>query len=229
MDEKSLKILAVDDNSDILLMIRDLLSYAFPEAQVITAGNGRQAIDRAFSEHPDILLLDILMPELDGFQVCKTLKQDMRTRHTPILFLTALNADSDTRIRALEAGGDGFISKPMDTAELTAQIRAMIKIRESSERQRLENDRLIELVAERTCELQKMIEDQKEVEEALQKQAAELREANKELETFNRVAVGRELRMIELKAEVNELCRQMGQPERYEIPEESLSTKDDVA
>ncbi|MFO7534684.1 MAG: response regulator [Kiritimatiellia bacterium] len=149
-----MKILAIDDNADNLTTLKAVVSDKLPGTRLLTALNGLEGIELARVEDPDVILLDIVMPGMDGYEVCRKLKQDGSLKTIPVLFLTALRADRDSRIKGLEAGAEGFLSKPVDEIELTAQIRAMVKIKAAALMQRDDNKRLAGLVAERTRALQ---------------------------------------------------------------------------
>ncbi|NRZ93255.1 response regulator [Clostridium beijerinckii] len=155
MENRSLKILAIDDNEDNLILLKALIKDNFPEAIVLTALSGKKAIEMAFVEGPDVILLDIIMPEMDGFEVCRRLKVDNILKEIPVVFLTALRGDKQIRINALECGAEAFLSKPIDESELVAQIRAMVKIKRAYEQKRNEKERLVKLVEEQTTELKK--------------------------------------------------------------------------
>lgn len=155
MDGRNVKILVIDDIQDNLISMQAVIKESFPAALILTALNGLEGIKLASSEDPDVIVLDILMPDMDGFEVCKKLKADKVLGNIPVVFITALKSDKTTRIRALEAGGDAFISKPIDETELTAQIRAMVKIKKATMEKRDEKERLAALVEERTLELKK--------------------------------------------------------------------------
>jgi PAS domain S-box len=148
------KILAIDDIVDNLISLKAIIEDTFPEAVILSASNGQEGIALAVENNPDVILLDIIMPGMDGFEVCRYLKQDERVSDIPVVFLTALRGDKINRIKALEAGGEGFLSKPIDEVELKAQIRAMLKINESNKLKRTERDRLQGLVNEHTKELE---------------------------------------------------------------------------
>jgi PAS domain S-box-containing protein len=167
MENRPTKVLAIDDNQDNLTTIKALVREAFPDSRTLTATNGREGITLAQVEDPDVILLDILMPGMDGFAVCRELKTTEAVRGIPVVFVTALKADKENRIRALEAGAEGFICKPIDESELTAQIRAMTKIKAAHARERDEKERLAALVKERTAELEKELTERKRVEIAL--------------------------------------------------------------
>ena len=147
------KILAIDDISDNLISLKAIIDDAFPDSVVLTALNGPKGIELAIANNPDVILLDIIMPDMDGFEVCRLLKLDERVSDIPVVFLTALKGDKENRIKALEVGAEGFLSKPIDEIELIAQIRAMVKIKAASEQKRDEKEKLEKLVQERTTEL----------------------------------------------------------------------------
>jgi PAS domain S-box-containing protein len=178
------KILAIDDNNIILMSLKAFIKMAFPDAVLYLALNGPLGIDLALEHDPDVILLDILMPEMDGFEVCRKLKQDKKMRDIPVVFFTQLKGDKENRIKALEVGAEGFLTKPIDETELIAQIRAMVKIKEANEQKRDEKAHLAKLVAERTRELEqnqlatiKLLEDLKEENEARRKTEADLLES----------------------------------------------------
>ncbi|NJO43468.1 MAG: response regulator [Cyanobacteria bacterium CRU_2_1] len=94
--------------------------------EVLEAEDGQAALDYAVDADPDLILLDVMMPSMDGYEVCRSLKQNERTRLTPVIFITALN-DRRARLRGIEAGGDDFLSKPFDQLELSARVRSLIR------------------------------------------------------------------------------------------------------
>ncbi len=155
MESRNIKILAIDDNQDNLITIKALIKETFEDFEVITALNGIDGIKLALKESPDVILLDIVMPQMDGFEVCKKLKQNPHLKDIPIIFITALKGDKESRIKGLEVGAEAFLAKPIDESELTAQIRAMIKINRTNAQKKDENKRLSALVEERTQELKK--------------------------------------------------------------------------
>ncbi len=161
------KILAIDSVSDNLISMKAIIDDAFPGSIVFTALNGPKGIELAIANNPDVILLDIIMPNIDGFEVCHQLKLDERVSDIPVVFLTALKGDKANRIKALEIGAEGFLSKPIDETELTAQIRAMVKIKVANEQKKNEKERLEKLVQERTIALQNELSERKKSEKAL--------------------------------------------------------------
>ncbi len=115
------KILVVEDDRTLL----DVLQYNLLKEgyRVVTAVDGLQAIEAARSEPPDIIILDIMLPELDGFEVCRVLRKEMTT---PILMLTAKTGEID-KVVGLELGADDYLTKPFSLRELLARIRAMLR------------------------------------------------------------------------------------------------------
>jgi PAS domain S-box-containing protein len=167
MKLKNLKILAIDDLKDNLIILKELVEKTLPGVEVLTALSGKKGLELARSEDPDVILLDIVMPEMDGFEVCRKLKSDKVLRSIPVVFLTAILTDQKSRIKALKAGAEGFISKPWDEAELIAQVNAMAKIKLVNHRQKLEKKNLENQVAERTSEIEQQLTELRKVEERL--------------------------------------------------------------
>jgi len=152
LTDKYCNILAIDDNPDNLITVKALIKEAFPYANTFTALNGPEGIDIATSIDPDVILLDIIMPGMDGFEVCRLLKTDEKLADIPVIFLTAMG-DKMNRIKALECGAEGFLSKPLDELEITAQISAMIKIKKQNVEKRNRKAWLETMVEEKNREL----------------------------------------------------------------------------
>ena len=121
---KQSSVLIVDDEEDIL----DLLKYNFEldGFAVETARDGQEALDRARETPPDLVVLDILMPRLNGIDACRYFRRDSRLRHIPILFLTALSGEED-QIRGLDVGADSYLSKTTPTRVIVSQARALLR------------------------------------------------------------------------------------------------------
>jgi len=127
--EKTLKVLAIDDNRENLDTVKHALTRAFPGSVVFTADNGAQGLAIAGREDIDVVLLDLVMPGMDGLEVCRRLKADELLKHIPVVFVAADLSDKETRVQAVAAGADGFLRKPFELGELMAQIRTMAKIK----------------------------------------------------------------------------------------------------
>ena len=153
MENKQIKILAIDDNFDNLTTIEALIVEAIPHATVFLANSGLEGLEKAASELPDVILLDIIMPIMDGYEVCRELKSNSNLSDIPVVFVTALQGNKESRILGLEVGAEAFLSKPIDQSELVAQIRAMLKIKQAIDYKQNQNEYLSILVEEKTKEL----------------------------------------------------------------------------
>ncbi|MAK62156.1 MAG: PleD family two-component system response regulator [Ponticaulis sp.] len=120
----SARVLVVDDILANRKLLQAKLSHEYFE--VVTASNGREAIDAAITESPDIILLDVMMPEMDGFEACEILKTSQDTAHIPVVMVTALG-DREHRLKGLTAGADDFLTKPVDDFALLSRIQALTK------------------------------------------------------------------------------------------------------
>lgn len=120
------RVLVVDDVPANVKLLEAKLSAEYYE--VITAVNGQQAIDVALAEMPDIILLDVMMPVMDGFTACRKLKENAQLRHIPVIMVTALDQPSD-RVQGLLAGADDFISKPIKNNPLFPRVRSLIRLK----------------------------------------------------------------------------------------------------
>lgn len=118
------KVLVVDDHAASRMTAVALLGMEGYE--VIEAESGYAAVHLVSEQQPDLILLDVMMPEMDGFEVCQMLKQDEQTRLIPVIFITALN-DRRSRIRGIEVGADDFLSKPFDRVELAARVKSLVR------------------------------------------------------------------------------------------------------
>ncbi len=122
----SAKVLIVDDTPMNVKMLADILR--FKGYQVVTAAGGREGLAMVESEAPDIVLLDVMMPELDGYAVCRAIRTNPATAILPVVMVTALDPAQE-RVKGLEAGADDFLSKPINQPELLARVRSLLRIK----------------------------------------------------------------------------------------------------
>jgi Response regulator containing a CheY-like receiver domain and an HD-GYP domain len=148
-------ILIVDDK----LENNELLeAYLIPHGyEVVKAASGKEALEKLSSNKIDLILLDVMMPGMDGFEVAHRIRQDNKTQLLPIVLVTTLKETED-RVKGIEAGYDDFLSKPVDKTELLARIKSLLKVKAyndllSNYRKELESE-----VAKRTKELQRALE-----------------------------------------------------------------------
>ncbi len=122
------KILVIDDLPENVFMIQDRLEQE--GYGVITAYDGKTGLEKAFAEIPDLVLLDVMMPDMSGIDVCRTLVQDPRTSKIPIILVTAKSGAADTK-EGLEAGAFDYIKKPFNRIELLARVNSALKLSDS--------------------------------------------------------------------------------------------------
>lgn len=134
------KILTIDDNEINLELIVEILKKQPNTKKVFTALSGNEGIEIAKKEMPDIILLDIRMPDLDGFEVCQLLKNNKVTQYIPIVMVSALGKNTEDRIKSLNAGADAIIAKPFNPKELVSQINVMLRIKFAEDTLRRQNE-----------------------------------------------------------------------------------------
>jgi len=117
------KILVVDDEIYIVHILD--FSLGMEGYQVITALDGEQALEKARAEHPDLIVLDIMMPKLDGYETCKVLKSDETTKNIPVILLSAKGRNVDQKV-GFEVGADDYITKPFSPRKLVERINAIL-------------------------------------------------------------------------------------------------------
>ena len=118
------KVLIIEDEKDIVKMLDyNLRKEGF---RIFSANNGEDGLDMARRENPDLILLDLMLPEMDGLDVCKAVKNDAKTTHIPIIILTAKAQESD-KVVGLELGADDYVTKPFSPRELIARIKAVLR------------------------------------------------------------------------------------------------------
>lgn len=130
-ENKTPVVLVVDDNQQNLELLQAYLEDM--DCKTIPANDGPQALDIIADNPPDLILLDIMMPKMSGFEVCKRLKKDPKTSDIPIIMVTALNEFGDIE-RGLDSGTDDFLSKPVNKLELLTRVRTMLKLKHLSDK-----------------------------------------------------------------------------------------------
>ena len=135
----SAKILVVDDIPANVRVLEARLQASY--YSVVTASSGAEALDVAAAERPDLILLDVMMPEMDGFECCRRLKSDPALASIPVVMVTALDQASD-RLKGLEAGADDFLTKPPNETALFARVRSLVRVKMMIDELRLRDETL---------------------------------------------------------------------------------------
>jgi two-component system alkaline phosphatase synthesis response regulator PhoP len=136
-------ILAVDDEEDILELVKYNLTRE--GYKVLCASNGEDAIDVTKRKLPDIIILDLMLPGIDGLEVCKRLKKDSKTEHIPIIMLTAKTEEADV-VSGLEVGADDYITKPFSPKVLTARVRTILRRKANKSPESIQTIKIHELL-----------------------------------------------------------------------------------
>ncbi|MCI0396587.1 MAG: response regulator transcription factor [Chloroflexi bacterium] len=209
-------ILIIDDNITNLKVAVDYLqAYGF---EIIVARNGATGIERARFARPDLILLDVQMAGLDGFETCRRLKANLETAAIPIIFMTALSDPLD-RVKGLEAGAVDYVVKPIEEAEILARVKTHLALRELQAQLQQQNEQLEERVRERTAALEAEIAQRKRSQEEkehlfdlVHQQSEQLRDLtnlfvenqqqhNQDLAQVVNEEIGRELTLLALRLE----------------------------
>ncbi len=129
--EKTPTVLVVDDNLQNLELLQAYLEDV--DCQTIPAHDGLEAIEIVTKNPPDLILLDVMMPKMSGFEVCKRIKNDPKTSDIPVIMVTALNEFGDIE-RGIDSGTDDFLSKPVNKLELLTRVKTMLKLKHLSDK-----------------------------------------------------------------------------------------------
>ena len=155
MNDGRVKIMVVDDTPDNLKLLQEMLGAK--GYYVFASPDGKMALNAAAKTPPDLILLDIIMPEMDGFEVCERLKADPALREIPVIFISALDHTTD-KVKAFAVGGVDYVTKPFEFEEVHARVETHLKIRSLQRQLTAQNENLDRLVTERTQELARAYE-----------------------------------------------------------------------
>ena len=162
------RILIIDDNETNLLVIKSIVKKYCHNCEVSTCISGLEGLKKIKKINPDVILLDIVMPDIDGYEVCRILKSNVKTVHIPVILITAYKTDVDSRIKGFEVGADAFLTKPIEPTELQAQLKAMIRIREMEDALKIRNSKLEDLLISQTEKIWKEEKKYKKLVETIE-------------------------------------------------------------
>lgn len=183
-DNRAPKILIVDDEEKNLKLISTILKnygYAFE-----TAKNGIEALEKTRAINPDLIFLDIMMPGMDGYEVCRKLKEDSSTQDIPVVMVTAL-IDRESRFKGLEVGADDFLTKPVDSTELMIRAKNLLKVKEFRDFLKHHNEILKSEVKQRTSQLELALQELSKSNRDLQESRNKLKEGY--VDTIHRMTI----------------------------------------
>ncbi|MCP4118087.1 MAG: response regulator [Desulfobacteraceae bacterium] len=178
------KILTIDDKQDNLVTLSAVLRSIIPDCTIITALSGVEGIEKARSESPDTILLDIKMPGMDGYEVCNRLKADEQTKHIPVIMISAIRTESQDLVKGLNSGADAYLAKPIDEYVLIAQVNTALRTKKAEDQLRNQKELMEAMVRDRTAELVRTnqqlkneIEERKQAEKLLKESESKLVQA----------------------------------------------------
>ncbi|MGD2099166.1 MAG: sigma 54-interacting transcriptional regulator [Desulfobacterales bacterium] len=172
--EESSILIVDDDPANLGVISASLEDHGF---RMLVARDGESGLQKARYARPGLILLDVLMPGMDGFEICNRLKEDKSTRNIPVIFMTALTATKD-KVRGFEAGGVDFITKPFQEDEVLARVRTHLSLRLMQRELKKNNDRLVAEIAERRQAEDNVRKLNEELEKRVEERTADLKAAN---------------------------------------------------
>ena len=173
-ENKKPKILIVDDEEKNIILIGTIVkSYGY---SFETARNGLEALEKTKEFSPDLIFLDVMMPEMDGYEACKKLKENPLTQHIPVVIVTAL-ADRESRIKGLEVGANDFLTKPVDSTELMVRTKNLLRVKEFEDFLKQHNEILESEVKKRTAQLKLALQELMESNKKLDESKGKLKES----------------------------------------------------
>ena len=152
INSKRPTVLVIDDEQFNLSLMDGVLNKNY---DVVKASNGPEALELAFATPPDLILVDVMMPVMDGFEVCRRLKENAATMHVPVIFVTAKNEIKDEEL-GFSVGASDFIHKPISAPIVSARVRTHLKIKFMQDYLRNENSMLLANASEKSAELQQL-------------------------------------------------------------------------
>lgn len=213
-----MKFLIVDDNEVTRLALESMLGSQ--QHKVDVAANGQEALDKARSAPPDMIISDVLMPKMDGFMFCREVKKDADLHDIPLAFYTVNYLQPVHKQLALALGASAYIEKPAQPSEFLKAIEAIISkyrqhklkvpdapIGDKARLDQLHEDVLVQKLGEEVIELEKEIAERKQAEETLKNKLDEIAR-------INRLMVGRELKMEELRKKIKRLEEEVAELQR---------------
>lgn len=214
------RILIVEDNEKNLKLFRSLLNSQGYET--IEARDGEEGVMLAKDQKPDLILMDVQMPEMDGYEVCRRLKEDPMTQHIPIVMVTAL-ADRESRLKGLEVCANDFLTKPVDSIELMVRTKNLLKVKEFGDFLKQHNELLETEVKERTSQLRLALEDLSKSNKQLEESRDKLKESY--IDTIHRLTIIAEFKDEETASHIKRIgyyCASLAKNLRWS--EENIET-----